>query len=223
MKHLIIRDAVGPGCKNNADDIATVLGLLRLRVRETWYSARLENITVPTQTSAVSDAVETVKSFQVKVEGAKKPDGIVSPTGQTILYLGGLRRVGKQIIVDLGEQTLYAYDGATRAFAFDCTSGDAKHPTAERPTLFSVSRKEKTYRSKKYDAQMNYAMFFTSDLKAIHQSNAVAMTSIMKSWGMNYFGSHGCVRLSESHAARLFDWTPPATPIFIDMSREALG
>ena len=24
---------------------------------------------------------------------------------------------------------------------------------------------------------------------------------------MNYFGSHGCVRLTESEAAKMFDWT----------------
>ena len=72
-------------------------------------------------------------------------------------------------------------------------------------------------------SKIDYAMFFSSDGKAIHQSNAVAMTSILKTWGANYFGSHGCVRLSESDAAKLFVWAPSNTPVMIDLSREALG
>jgi len=43
-------------------------------------------------------------------------------------------------------------------------------------------------------------MFFTTDGKAIHQSNAVALTSILKDFGLNSLGSHGCVRLSEDNA-----------------------
>lgn len=66
---------------------------------------------------------------------------------------------------------------------------------------------------------MNYAMFFTVDGKAIHQSNAVGITSILKDWGVNQLGSHGCVRLSEDNARTLFDWAPMNTTVFIDLEK----
>jgi len=66
---------------------------------------------------------------------------------------------------------------------------------------------------------MNYAMFFTIDGKAIHQSNAVGVTSILKDWGINDLGSHGCVRLAEDNAAKLFQWAPIGTPVFIDLEK----
>ena len=108
-----------------------------------------------------------IRALQATVQDLKRPDGIVSATGNTILFLGGVRSAGKQIIVDLDDQVLYAYDGPNRTYEFDCTSGDSSHHTAIRPSLFQISRKEKIYRSKKYDAQMNYAMFFSDDGKAI--------------------------------------------------------
>jgi lipoprotein-anchoring transpeptidase ErfK/SrfK len=164
-----------------------------------------------------------VKVFQAKVQGLATPDGVVSPNGATILFLGGLHTTAKQIIVDLDEQLLYAYEGTKRIYEFDCASGDNEHPTAERPALFEVLRKEKIYRSRKYDAQMNYALFFSADGKAIHQSNVVGLTSLLKKWGANYFGSHGCVRLSEEDAQTLFAWATPKTEVFIDMSRKAFS
>lgn len=41
MKNLTIRNSVGKDSPNNSDDVATILGLLRLRLRETWYSSSL--------------------------------------------------------------------------------------------------------------------------------------------------------------------------------------
>jgi len=104
----------------------------------------------------------------------------VTPDGSTILFLGGLHPLGKQIIVDLDDQTLYACDGLKRIYTFDCTSGDEDH-----------------------------------------QSHAVWLTSAFKKWGMDYFGSHGCVRLAEDDAQTLFAWAVPQTPVFIDLSRKS--
>ena len=63
---------------------------------------------------------------------------------------------------------------------------------------------------------MNYAQFFTGDGKAIHQYHGVAPLEIVRvlKKGSDWFGSHGCVRLTESHAKTLYAWTPPlGTPI----------
>ncbi len=62
-------------------------------------------------------------------------------------------------------------------------------------------------------------MFFTADGKAIHQSNAVGLTSVLKDLGFNQLGSHGCVRLAEENARKLFDWAPMNTPVFVDLEK----
>ncbi|ASA57074.1 hypothetical protein BSQ33_03605 [Vibrio gazogenes] len=144
---------------------------------------------------------------------------MVSPNGNTILFLGGIRSSDKTIIVDLDKQNLYAYSGSSLVFDFYCTSGDSSHPTATWPSLHKIMRKYEIYRSRTYDAQMNYAMFFTYDGKAIHQSHAVGVTTWLKSAGIDAFGSHGCVRLSEINARMLFNWTPMGTPVFIDLEK----
>ncbi len=77
--------------------------------------------------------------------------------------------------------------------------------------------KEHPYRSKKYDVQMNYALFFTSDGKALHQYHGVvpiAVLRVMKS-GSDWIGSHGCVRLSQSDAAALYNWAAAQTPVVV--------
>jgi lipoprotein-anchoring transpeptidase ErfK/SrfK len=65
---------------------------------------------------------------------------------------------------------------------------------------------------------MNFAMFFSSDGKAIHQYHGIlplAVVRAAKSGVSDWFGSHGCVRLTEEDAKTLFDWTPIGTPVDI--------
>lgn len=217
MKAIV--SAVGVGGKNDKGDIVTIIHLLSERKKDSFYNKRIAKIKIPDIKSKtlIDDLSAAIKQFQTTIQDQKKPDGLISPNGNTIYFLGGVRKSGKQIIADLGDQKLYAFDGSVKQFEFHCASGDSKSPTAVKPELFSIMRKHKDYRSRKYDAPMDYAMFFTYDGKAIHQSTAVAVTSFLKDMGMNYFGSHGCIRLSESDASKLFGWTPMNTPVFIDM------
>ncbi|MET0028240.1 MAG: L,D-transpeptidase [Candidatus Thiodiazotropha sp.] len=216
-----INNKVGKGCANNSIDVKNILNLLSYRKGQSSYSQVLHDLIVPKPGDSDFDAklVTAIKTFQAKVQKLAKPDGIVSPTGGTILFLGGIRLTGKTIVVDLDDQNLFAYEGNKMVYRFYCTSGDQTHPTARWPEVHKVFRKHKEYRSKKYDAQMNYAMFFTLDGKAIHQAYAVSVTSILKDVGMNSFGSHGCVRLSEANAETLFSWTPMSTTVFIDLEK----
>jgi len=64
-------------------------------------------------------------------------------------------------------------------------------------------------RSKKYNAQMNYAMFLHGG-EAIHQYHGVSFTldRFFRTQVSDWFGSHGCVRLTEDDAHALLDWTP---------------
>ena len=121
--------------------------------------------------------------------------------------------MSRRIEVFLGRQVLIAYEGAKKVFEFDCATGDRKHPTGTG--TFKIIRKHRTYTSMKYKVPMDYAMFFTTDGKAIHKSQMVGPISYLKYAGLNYFGSHGCVRLADSDARALFDWAPMDTPVVV--------
>ncbi|MGC4091028.1 MAG: L,D-transpeptidase [Polyangiaceae bacterium] len=81
--------------------------------------------------------------------------------------------------------------------------------------MFHIFKKRAVYRSVTYNVQMNYAMFFTIDGKAIHQYHGAAPLSWVRTFksGIDWFGSHGCVRLTEANAAALFAWAPMSTAV----------
>lgn len=123
---------------------------------------------------------------------------------------------GKIIKVDLTQQIVEAFDGATRAFRFECVSGDKDHPT-DRGS-FRIMRKQHPYRSRTYNVQMDYAMFFTNDGKALHQYHGPVPLSVVRTVRTSvsdWFGSHGCVRLAEADARALYEWAPVGTAVHI--------
>lgn len=123
---------------------------------------------------------------------------------------------GKQILVDLASQTVEAIENGERKYLFDCVTGDQTHPTNKG--TFHITLKHRIHRSTKYNAQMNYAMFFTADGKAIHQYHGIvplSMVRVAKSGVSDFFGSHGCVRLNEENAAELFEWAPLNTKVTV--------
>jgi lipoprotein-anchoring transpeptidase ErfK/SrfK len=124
----------------------------------------------------------------------------------------GRSRSRKIIRVDLMAQLVDAYDGSERIHRFECVSGDKTHPTNRGK--FNIQRKHEIYRSHTYNVQMNYAMFFTADGKALHQYHDAVPLSVVRTFRdkvSDWFGSHGCVRLSEADARTLFEWTPLGT------------
>lgn len=65
---------------------------------------------------------------------------------------------------------------------------------------------------------MDYAMFFTQDGKALHQYHGPLPLSVVRTAKQavsEWFGSHGCVRLEESAARTLYQWTPLLTRVTI--------
>jgi lipoprotein-anchoring transpeptidase ErfK/SrfK len=126
----------------------------------------------------------------------------------------GQSRSHKVIKVDLTAQLVDAYDGNERIHRFECVSGDKDHPTDRGK--FKIQRKHEIYRSRAYNVQMNYAMFFTTDGKALHQYHGAAPLSVVRTFRSRvseWFGSHGCVRLSEADARALFEWAPLGTAV----------
>ena len=215
-----ISNTVGKGGVNNNIDIRCIISLLETRKKDPYYREKLTRLKIPSACSLniIDELTQCIFDFQTCIQGRNKADGVVGPNGSTILYIGGVRFTGKQIIVDLDDQNLFAYDGINKVYDFYCASGDEDHPTAIKPSLHHIFRKHEKYRSRTYNAQMDHAMFFTSDGKAIHQSHAVGVTSFLRVVGIESLGSHGCVRLSEHDATTLFNWAPIHTPVFIDMA-----
>ena len=122
--------------------------------------------------------------------------------------------MGKVIKVDLTAQLVDAYDGGERIHRFECVSGDKDHPTDRGK--FKVQRKYETYRSHTYNVQMNYAMFFTADGKALHQYHGAVPLTVVRTFRgrvTEWFGSHGCVRLCKEDARALFEWAPIGTAV----------
>lgn len=123
---------------------------------------------------------------------------------------------GKKLIkVYLEEQIVEAYDGTERVFRFACVTGEWGKTDRGK---FKIREKFPIYRSRTYDAQMNYAMFFTADRKGFHQYHGplpIALLRQTKRHITDYVGSKGCVRLREADAAALFEWTPRKTEVLI--------
>lgn len=122
----------------------------------------------------------------------------------------------KQIKVSLEEQMVRAYEDDELVHEFICVSGDDDHPTDTG--TFKIFRKEHPYRSKSYDVQMDYAMFFTQDGKALHQYHGpvpLVVVRELKKGVSEWFGSHGCVRLEEDAARTLYEWAPMGTKVTV--------
>ena len=116
--------------------------------------------------------------------------------------------MSKKIVVNLTTQTVTALDGATVFHTCECVSGDSSHPT---PTgRFRINRKNHPYISKKYKVPMNYAMFFTDTGEALHQYHGPAPWWLLRAGRAltSAVGSHGCVRLQEEDAKKLYQWAP---------------
>jgi hypothetical protein len=165
-----INGKVGKNAPNSPTDVTNVINLLKKRKTQSPYVSAMRSINIPNPNEAdVNQKItEAITLFQKNVQKMRVPDGSVSPNGNTILFLGGIRSAGKVILVDLDDQNLYAYEGRHLVHHFYCASGDKSHPTAVWPAIHKIFRKHEVYRSKRYDAQMDYAMFFTPDGKAIH-------------------------------------------------------
>ncbi|PTM40524.1 L,D-transpeptidase [Bosea sp. 124] len=123
--------------------------------------------------------------------------------------------MAKRIVVSLKDQQLVAYEGTKKAFTFDCMTGDADHPTDKG--VFYIIWKSKNHVSKAYGVKMHFALFFTTDGKAIHQYHAPGfhVTRSLKKNASDWFGSHGCVRLQEEDAKRIYKWAQVKTSVTV--------
>lgn len=121
----------------------------------------------------------------------------------------------KRIVVDLSEQTLYAYDGDELFMQQKISTGLTSTPTPRG--TFTVFRKTPTrymqgpipgISTKFYDLPgVPWNLYFTSGGAVIHGT-----------YWHNQFGkqwSNGCVNVPIEQAEKLYDWTPLNTKIIV--------
>lgn len=121
--------------------------------------------------------------------------------------------MAKRIVVNLTDQSVTASDGPTVFHSCECVSGDSAHATPKGH--FKINRKHHPYTSKKYKVPMNYAMFFTTTGEALHQYHGPAPWFLLRVGRSitDAVGSHGCVRLQEDDAKKLYGWASIGTSV----------
>lgn len=123
----------------------------------------------------------------------------------------------KKIVVDLSDRTLKAYEDDKVVYTFTVLTGKTGHATTVGK--YKILSKDKNHKSRAYNnAPMNFAMFFSEDGKAIHESeNYELRIKAPKKipFLFDAAGTHGCVGLSHDDAATLWDWSPKGTPVIV--------
>jgi hypothetical protein len=113
----------------------------------------------------------------------------------------------KRIVVNLSQQRACAYDGASTAFCGNISTGKPGHRT---PTgRFHVMEKDVDHVSSKYPApnggaKMHYMLRVTGSGIAMHLG-----------YVPNYPASHGCIRMQNGFAQRMYNWAHVGVPISI--------
>lgn len=121
--------------------------------------------------------------------------------------------MAKYIVVTRATRMLEAFDGSNQVYSFSCLLGQEGHRTTVG--RYHILSKHRDYRSRTYDAPMNFAMFFSADGKAIHESANFMLRNLGASLGCDSCGSHGCVGLSHDNAETMFTWTPRGTAVIV--------
>ncbi len=114
---------------------------------------------------------------------------------------------GKQIVVVLSQQKLYAFDNGDLAQEFLISSGLAVTPTLQGDfAVYRHVRSQLMRGSDYYLPNVQWVMYYFRDY-AIHGAY----------WHSN-FGqpmSHGCVNMREEDAQWLYEWSPDGTSVWI--------
>ncbi|MCJ7737192.1 MAG: L,D-transpeptidase family protein, partial [Anaerolineae bacterium] len=138
-----------------------------------------------------------------------------------VLRLSGTESVvpgsgAKQIVVNLSQQRLYAYQGDQLVYDFVISSGTAPYYT--RTGTFQVQSKFPNAYGSAWNIWMPYWMgiyWAGSSENGIH---ALPVLSNGQTLWAGYLGrpvSYGCVVVGTYEAKLLFEWTPLGTPVQI--------
>lgn len=123
----------------------------------------------------------------------------------SLMILATGAEAAKKIVVDLSTQTATAYENGSAVFSGHISTGTAKRPT---PTgSFRVLEKDIDHVSNRWPkpnggAKMHYMLRLTRYGIAMHLG-----------YVPNYPASHGCIRMQNGFAQRMYKWARVGTPI----------
>lgn len=161
--------------------------------------------------------------FSTTVAALAYLNGITNPSqiqvGQ-ILHLAGdapaVAEGQKQIVIDLSEQHLYAYQGDQMVFSFVASSGAA--PTFTRVGEFRVQSKIPNAYGATWDIWMPYWLGIYWAGGSENGIHALPILSNGQTLWAGYLGtpiSYGCIVLGTYEASLLYDWADMGTPVTI--------
>ena len=125
----------------------------------------------------------------------------------TVALAFGFLSAGKSIVIDLTKQEAYAYENGRKVMSGWVSTGKYGHRT---PTgHFRILEKDLRHVSSKYPkpyggARMDYMMRITGSGIALHLG-----------FVPNYPASHGCIRMPNGFAQKMYSWAPVGTPVII--------
>ena len=155
--------------------------------------------TIETLEARVAAAEETAEAKK----DLRKTFGKASLKNGEYVWKDGKAGKVTRVVISLNEQMAYAYDGDRLIGASTISSGRKGYDT---PTgIFPILEKKRHHRSNRYnDAPMPYMQRLDWYGIALHAGELPGRPA-----------SHGCVRLPEKFAAKLFAATEVGTPVFI--------
>ena len=172
-----------------------VTGAFALSLPAAPASASLETYEAK---AAASSAAAIAEADMIATFGTRR----VKP-GQYLWRDGPGSAGNERVVVSLSDQRAYLYRGPELMAVAAISSGASKNPT---PTgIFQVLEKKTMHRSRKYDnAPMPFMQRIDRFGIALHAGHNPGRPA-----------SHGCVRLPQKFASKLFTVTSVGTPVMI--------
>jgi len=166
----------------------------------------------------ISQKLEVDWQILALITGMDNPDQTIYP-GE-VINVPDLSRVpattigGKQIIVVIEQQKVYAFDNGVLINTFVVSTGTVYHPTVLGNFQIAVKLTSTRMAGETYDLpNVPWTMYFGNDIVSWHEGYA-----LHGAYWHNNFGhpmSHGCINMTENDAKWLFDWTPVGTVVTI--------
>ena len=125
-----------------------------------------------------------------------------------VIMMSTLLMAYKEIVIDLSEQKAYAYEDGYVVFEGRISSGRKGRETPNGE--FTILQKKRHHRSNLWPkpnggAKMNYMMRLTNSGIAMHLGYVPDKPA-----------SHGCIRLKNGFAQKLYRWASVGTPVYIE-------
>jgi lipoprotein-anchoring transpeptidase ErfK/SrfK len=150
-------------------------------------------------------------------------------SSQVSLVNNSISGVGREILVNLTKQHLYAYQDGQVVFEFDIASGRPELPTPVGRWTVLFKRTDFTFTSPwppgspfyYYPTHINYALNFHDGGFYLHDAwwresfgpgSNVYHQNPDGTWET---GSHGCVGMTTANAAKLYTWAPVGATVLI--------